>query len=67
MSDHFDERGCFLETFSRDRYREAGIGEPFAVLVDRYKRGVANFIGGSIRDSADVADLTQETFKPQGA
>ncbi|MHB8140101.1 MAG: RNA polymerase sigma factor [Vulcanimicrobiaceae bacterium] len=39
-----------------------GDRERFATLVDRYKRGVANFIGGSIRDSTDVADLTQETF-----
>jgi RNA polymerase sigma-70 factor (ECF subfamily) len=31
-------------------------------LVDRYKRGIANFIGAGIRDPADVADLTQETF-----
>jgi RNA polymerase sigma-70 factor (ECF subfamily) len=36
--------------------------EAFSVLVDRYKRGIANFIGASVRPSADVADLTQETF-----
>jgi RNA polymerase sigma-70 factor (ECF subfamily) len=36
--------------------------EAFSVLVERYKRGIANFIGASVRPSADVADLTQETF-----
>ncbi len=40
----------------------AGNRENFSVLVDRYKRGIANFIGASVRSSADVADLTQETF-----
>ncbi len=40
----------------------AGNREIFSVLVDRYKRGIANFIGASVRSSADVADLTQETF-----
>ena len=40
----------------------AGNRELFSVLVDRYKRGIANFIGASVRSSADVADLTQETF-----
>ncbi len=34
----------------------------FAELVDRYKRGIANFIGASVRSSADVSDLSQETF-----
>jgi len=34
----------------------------FAGLVDRYKRGIANFIGASVRSPADVADLSQETF-----
>ncbi|MDE2482732.1 MAG: sigma-70 family RNA polymerase sigma factor [bacterium] len=34
----------------------------FAELVDRYKRGIANFIGASVRSSSDVADLSQETF-----
>jgi RNA polymerase sigma-70 factor (ECF subfamily) len=43
------------------RVRE-GEGELFEVLVERYKRGIANFIGASLRDSADVADLSQETF-----
>jgi len=32
------------------------------VLVDRYKRGIANFIGASVRPPSDVADLSQETF-----
>ena len=36
--------------------------ERFAVLVDRYKRGITNFIGASVRGQADVADLAQETF-----
>jgi len=40
----------------------AGNRETFSTLVDRYKRGIANFIGASVRSSADVADLTQETF-----
>ncbi|MGH7709243.1 MAG: RNA polymerase sigma factor [Vulcanimicrobiaceae bacterium] len=39
-----------------------GERESFAVLVDRYKRGITNFIGASVRSSADVADLSQETF-----
>jgi RNA polymerase sigma-70 factor, ECF subfamily len=39
-----------------------GDPERFALLVERYKRGIANFIGASVRSSADVADLTQETF-----
>ncbi len=32
------------------------------MLVDRYKRGIANFIGASVRPPSDVADLSQETF-----
>ena len=36
--------------------------EQFSILVDRYKRGIANFIGASVRSPADVADLSQETF-----
>jgi len=40
----------------------AGDREAFAGLVERYKRGIANFIGASVRNSADAADLTQETF-----
>ena len=43
------------------RIRE-GETELFAELVDRYKRGIANFIGASVRSSADVSDLSQETF-----
>ncbi len=39
-----------------------GETEMFAELVDRYKRGIANFIGASVRGSADVSDLSQETF-----
>jgi RNA polymerase sigma-70 factor (ECF subfamily) len=39
-----------------------GERERFAVLVDRYKRGITNFIGASVRSQADVADLAQETF-----
>ena len=39
-----------------------GERECFAVLVDRYKRGITNFIGASVRSSSDVADLAQETF-----
>jgi len=36
--------------------------DAFGVLVERYKRGIASFIGASIRQPSDVADLTQETF-----
>lgn len=43
------------------RVRE-GERELFAVLVERYKRGIANFVGASLRDGGDVADLSQETF-----
>ncbi|MEO9169880.1 MAG: sigma-70 family RNA polymerase sigma factor [Candidatus Baltobacteraceae bacterium] len=39
-----------------------GETEVFAELVDRYKRGIANFIGAGVRSSADVSDLSQETF-----
>lgn len=39
-----------------------GERECFSVLVDRYKRGITNFIGASVRSAADVADLAQETF-----
>lgn len=39
-----------------------GEKELFGVLVERYKRGIANFIGASLRDRSDVADLSQETF-----
>ncbi len=40
----------------------SGEREVFSVLVDRYKRGIASFIGASVRTPADVADLSQETF-----
>jgi RNA polymerase sigma-70 factor (ECF subfamily) len=43
------------------RVRE-GERELFGVLVERYKRGIANFIGANLRDPSDVADLSQETF-----
>ena len=43
------------------RARE-GDHEAFAGLVDRYKRGIANFIGGAVKNAGDVADLTQDTF-----
>jgi RNA polymerase sigma-70 factor (ECF subfamily) len=43
------------------RARE-GDHEAFAGLVDRYKRGIANFIGGGVKNAGDVADLTQDTF-----
>jgi RNA polymerase sigma-70 factor (ECF subfamily) len=40
----------------------AGDAESFAPLVDRYKRGIGNFIGASVRSLPDVADLSQDTF-----
>jgi RNA polymerase sigma-70 factor (ECF subfamily) len=43
------------------RIRE-GDTDVFAELVERYKRGIANFIGASVRSAADVSDLSQETF-----
>lgn len=43
------------------RVRE-GDHDAFAALVDRYKRGIANFIGASVRGASDVSDLSQETF-----
>ena len=39
-----------------------GERDAFAHLVERYKRGIASFIGASVRQPSDVADLTQETF-----
>ena len=39
-----------------------GDRDSFAVLVERYKRGIGNFIGASVRAPSDVADLSQETF-----
>jgi RNA polymerase sigma-70 factor (ECF subfamily) len=59
------QRGTAIEAQSDEalvrRIRE---GEPelFAELVDRYKRGIANFIGASVRSASDVSDLSQETF-----
>ena len=44
------------------RQIRGGDRESFALLVDRYKRGITNFIGASVRSSADTADLAQETF-----
>lgn len=40
----------------------SGEREVFGVLVDRYKRGIANFIGATVRNSSETADLSQETF-----
>jgi RNA polymerase sigma-70 factor, ECF subfamily len=40
----------------------SGDRECFGMLVDRYKRGITNFIGASVRAPSDVADLAQETF-----
>ena len=44
--------------------RQVREGDPdaFGVLVDRYKRGIANFIGAGVRSPSDIADLSQETF-----
>src|ERR1700684_1470072 len=39
-----------------------GDRDAFAQLVDRYKRGIASFIGASVRQPSDIADRTQETF-----
>jgi RNA polymerase sigma-70 factor, ECF subfamily len=39
-----------------------GETELFEVLLERYKRGIANFVGASLRDPSDAADLSQETF-----
>ena len=39
-----------------------GDRDAFALLVERHKRGIANFIGAGVRSPSDVADLTQETF-----
>ncbi len=39
-----------------------GERELFSVLVDRYKRGIANFISAGVRSQPDVADLSQEVF-----
>jgi RNA polymerase sigma-70 factor (ECF subfamily) len=39
-----------------------GDRDTFGHVVERYKRGIASFIGASVRQPSDVADLTQETF-----
>ena len=39
-----------------------GDRDAFGHVVERYKRGIASFIGASVRQPSDVADLTQETF-----
>jgi RNA polymerase sigma-70 factor (ECF subfamily) len=39
-----------------------GERDAFGHVVERYKRGIASFIGASVRQPSDVADLTQETF-----
>ncbi|HKE37752.1 MAG TPA: sigma-70 family RNA polymerase sigma factor [Candidatus Baltobacteraceae bacterium] len=43
------------------RVRE-GQTEAFEVLVERYRRGIANFVSAGLRDANEAADLTQETF-----
>jgi RNA polymerase sigma-70 factor (ECF subfamily) len=40
----------------------AGDRDAFARLVERHKRGIAAFIGASVRAASDAADLAQETF-----
>ena len=40
----------------------SGDREKFALLVDRYKRGITSFISAAVRGSAESADLAQETF-----
>jgi RNA polymerase sigma-70 factor (ECF subfamily) len=40
----------------------SGDRDCFCTLVDRYKRGISNFISAGVRSPADVADLAQETF-----
>jgi RNA polymerase sigma-70 factor (ECF subfamily) len=40
----------------------AGERDAFGHVVERYKRGIGSFIGASVRQPSDVADLTQETF-----
>ncbi len=40
----------------------SGERDIFGVLVDRYKRGIANFIGATVRNPSETADLSQETF-----
>src|SRR3981081_4367729 len=54
VPDMTDER-LVLAVLTGDR-------DAFGDLVERYKRGIAAFIGASVRQPSDVADLTQETF-----
>jgi RNA polymerase sigma-70 factor, ECF subfamily len=44
-----------------ERIRQ-GNSQLFEVLVERYKHGIGNFIGASLRDTSEAADLSQETF-----
>ena len=44
------------------RLVRSGDREKFALLVDRYKRGITSFISAAVRGSAESADLAQETF-----
>ncbi|MBV8726919.1 MAG: sigma-70 family RNA polymerase sigma factor [Candidatus Eremiobacteraeota bacterium] len=44
------------------RLIRSGDREKFALLVDRYKRGITSFISAAVRGSAESADLAQETF-----
>jgi RNA polymerase sigma-70 factor (ECF subfamily) len=43
------------------RVREGDVSA-FEVLVERYRRGIANFAGAALHDPTEAADLTQETF-----
>jgi RNA polymerase sigma-70 factor, ECF subfamily len=54
VPEHTDER-LVQAVLNGDR-------DAFNLLVERYKRGIASFIGASVRQPSDVADLTQETF-----
>ncbi|MHB8140102.1 MAG: dTDP-4-dehydrorhamnose 3,5-epimerase [Vulcanimicrobiaceae bacterium] len=58
-----DERGCFLEIFSRDRYREAGIGEPFVQdNLSSSKRGVLRGLHGDPRMSKLVQSVAGDAY-----
>jgi RNA polymerase sigma-70 factor, ECF subfamily len=39
-----------------------GQTDAFELLVERYRRGIANFVSAGLRDANEAADLTQETF-----
>ena len=39
-----------------------GDANAFAPLVERHKRGIVNFLYGTLRNSEDANDLAQETF-----